>query len=158
MLQSKGHPYYDHREVATHANTFKSYPTTQIGAKRQVFPQRCKKKKIVDIGEWRALLILWYPSMAISIAEYISAAGDASGGHGGAIFTGGSGVTSISGLQYASHNSAASGGALYNEGTTLLMSTTNAFTTQFADNDAQVRKGVFHGHDLVVSACTEIQH
>ena len=62
------------------------------------------------------------------------------GGHGGAIFTGDGAVTSISGFRSASHNSAFSGGALYNSGTTTFSSATNEFVTEFADNDANVRR------------------
>ena len=62
------------------------------------------------------------------------------GGHGGAIYTGESGVTSISGFRSASHNSAYSGGALYNSGTTIFSSATNEVVTEFADNAANVRR------------------
>ena len=80
------------------------------------------------------------PSRFVCAIAYVSSGGDVTGGHGGAIFTGEGGVTSISGFRSASHNSAFSGGALYNSGTTIFTSTTNEFVTEFNDNDANVRR------------------
>ena len=91
------------------------------------------------------------PFTILATTAYTSAAGDVTGGYGGAIFTGDSGVTSISGLESAYHNSAFSGGALYNEGTTLLTETTNEFTTRFADNEATVRDISTNRDALIVS-------
>ena len=84
------------------------------------------------------------------VTAYTSSSGDASGGHGGAIYTGESGVTSISGLSSVSHNSAFSGGALYNLGTTILASITNDLTTQFADNEAEVSHGPDQAHGVII--------
>ena len=87
-------------------------------------------------------LTLRLPSRFVcGIIAYVSSGGDVTGGLGGAIFTGESGVTSISGFRSASHNSAFSGGALYNSGTTIIFSSpTNEFVTEFADNAADVRR------------------
>eukprot|EP00904_Undaria_pinnatifida_P003178 jgi/Undpi1/12861/HiC_scaffold_7.g02528.m1 len=68
---------------------------------------------------------------------YVSSGGEVTGGHGGAIYTGESGVTAISAFRSASHNSAYSGGAMYNSGTTIIFSSpTNEFIPEFADNAA----------------------
>ena len=80
------------------------------------------------------------PSRFVCAIAYVSSGGDVTGGHGGAIYTGESGVTSISGFRSASHNRAYSGGALYNSGTTIFSSATNEFVTEFANNAANVRR------------------
>ena len=79
-------------------------------------------------------------SRSVCAIAYVSSGGDVTGGYGGAIYTGESGVTSISGFRYASHNSAYSGGALYNSGTTIFSSGINELATEFADNAANVRR------------------
>ena len=81
------------------------------------------------------------PSRFVCAIAYVSSGGDVTGGHGGAIFTGEGGLTSISGFRSASHNSAFSGGALYNSGTTIFSSATNEFIPEFTDNEANVRRG-----------------